>query len=133
MMSGSSQAAQPATIREGGRDVGQRRPRGSPSHALSTIVGAARELQPARLRLEGHGRSAQRAAHAHVTDDRGAGRARGVSRVRRRAIRTWCVHQRPRARGNMLTIRELSKTYANGVRALDRVTLEVPKGMFGLL
>ncbi len=32
-----------------------------------------------------------------------------------------------------LTIRDLSKTYANGVRALDRVTLTIPKGMFGLL
>jgi len=33
----------------------------------------------------------------------------------------------------MLTIRELTKTYANGVRALDGVTLDIPKGMFGLL
>lgn len=33
----------------------------------------------------------------------------------------------------MLTIRELSKTYANGVRALNNVYLEVPAGMFGLL
>lgn len=33
----------------------------------------------------------------------------------------------------MLTITGLSKTYPNGVRALDHVTLEVPKGMFGLL
>ena len=33
----------------------------------------------------------------------------------------------------MLTIRELSKTYDNGVRALNRVSLEVDKGMFGLL
>lgn len=33
----------------------------------------------------------------------------------------------------MLTIRELSKTYANGVRALDNVTLDIPRGMFGLL
>ena len=33
----------------------------------------------------------------------------------------------------MLTIRDLSKTYANGVRALDRVSLDIPKGMFGLL
>ena len=33
----------------------------------------------------------------------------------------------------MLTIRDLSKTYANGVRALDGVSLEVPRGMFGLL
>ncbi|HAN98224.1 MAG TPA: multidrug ABC transporter ATP-binding protein [Planctomycetaceae bacterium] len=32
-----------------------------------------------------------------------------------------------------LSIRDLSKTYANGVRALDRVTLTIPKGMFGLL
>ena len=33
----------------------------------------------------------------------------------------------------MLTIRNLSKTYANGVRALRDVTLEIPNGMFGLL
>jgi ABC-type multidrug transport system ATPase subunit len=33
----------------------------------------------------------------------------------------------------MLTIRSLSKTYANGVRALDNVNLDIPNGMFGLL
>lgn len=33
----------------------------------------------------------------------------------------------------MLTIRELCKTYPNGVRALDNVFLEIPRGMFGLL
>ncbi len=33
----------------------------------------------------------------------------------------------------MLTIRNLCKTYANGVKALDDVSLEIPKGMFGLL
>ncbi|MDE2306878.1 MAG: ABC transporter ATP-binding protein [Xanthomonadaceae bacterium] len=33
----------------------------------------------------------------------------------------------------MLTIRELSKTYANGVRALRNVSLDIPNGMFGLL
>src|SRR5215831_16432988 len=33
----------------------------------------------------------------------------------------------------MLTIRNLSKTYANGVKALDDVSLDVPAGMFGLL
>ncbi|HYC58868.1 MAG TPA: ABC transporter ATP-binding protein [Thermoanaerobaculia bacterium] len=33
----------------------------------------------------------------------------------------------------MLKISELSKTYPNGVRALDRVNLEVGKGLFGLL
>jgi ABC-type multidrug transport system ATPase subunit len=32
-----------------------------------------------------------------------------------------------------LRIRNLSKTYANGVVALDRVTLTIPPGMFGLL
>jgi ABC-type multidrug transport system ATPase subunit len=32
-----------------------------------------------------------------------------------------------------LQIRNLSKTYANGVRALDRVSLTIPTGMFGLL
>ena len=33
----------------------------------------------------------------------------------------------------MLTIRDLSKTYANGVTALRNVSLGVPTGMFGLL
>ncbi len=33
----------------------------------------------------------------------------------------------------MLTIRGLTKTYANGTRALDNVDLEIPRGMFGLL
>lgn len=33
----------------------------------------------------------------------------------------------------MLTIRDLSKTYKNGPRALDNVSLEIPTGMFGLL
>jgi len=32
-----------------------------------------------------------------------------------------------------LTIRDLSKTYSNGVRALRRVDLTIPPGMFGLL
>lgn len=32
-----------------------------------------------------------------------------------------------------LVIRDLSKTYANGVKALDRVSLTIPRGMFGLL
>ncbi len=33
----------------------------------------------------------------------------------------------------MLEIRSLSKTYANGVQALKDVTLDIPRGMFGLL
>lgn len=33
----------------------------------------------------------------------------------------------------MLTIRDLSKTYGNGVKALNNIFLEIPKGMFGLL
>ncbi|MCE3001184.1 MAG: ATP-binding cassette domain-containing protein, partial [Xanthomonadaceae bacterium] len=33
----------------------------------------------------------------------------------------------------MLTIKNLSKTYANGVRALNHVSLDIPKGLFGLL
>ena len=33
----------------------------------------------------------------------------------------------------MLTIRALSKTYANGVHALNNVNLDIPRGMFGLL
>jgi ABC-2 type transport system ATP-binding protein len=34
---------------------------------------------------------------------------------------------------HMLAIRGLTKTYSNGVRALDSVTLDIPRGMFGLL
>ena len=33
----------------------------------------------------------------------------------------------------MITIRSLRKTYSNGVRALDDITLDIPRGMFGLL
>ena len=33
---------------------------------------------------------------------------------------------------NTLTIENLNKTYANGVKALDNVTLELGSGMFGL-
>ncbi|MDG1750473.1 MAG: ATP-binding cassette domain-containing protein, partial [Thalassotalea sp.] len=33
----------------------------------------------------------------------------------------------------MLKINGLSKTYENGVHALDNVSLDIPKGMFGLL
>lgn len=33
----------------------------------------------------------------------------------------------------MLEIKNLDKTYANGVHALDNVSLEIPNGMFGLL
>lgn len=32
-----------------------------------------------------------------------------------------------------LTIKDLSKTYANGLRALQQVSLDIPVGMFGLL
>ena len=32
-----------------------------------------------------------------------------------------------------LTIQNLSKTYANGVKALDNLTLSIPRGMYGLL
>ena len=32
-----------------------------------------------------------------------------------------------------LVIRDLSKTYANGVHALKNVSLTIPQGMFGLL
>ncbi len=33
----------------------------------------------------------------------------------------------------MLAIKNLSKTYKNGVRALNNITLDIPTGMFGLL
>ena len=32
----------------------------------------------------------------------------------------------------MLTIRNLTHTYANGVCALSNINLDIPKGMFGL-
>ena len=32
-----------------------------------------------------------------------------------------------------LTIKNLSKTYKNGVKALDNVSLTIPRGMYGLL
>ena len=32
-----------------------------------------------------------------------------------------------------LRIRDLSKTYANGVHALQRINLTIPPGMYGLL
>lgn len=32
-----------------------------------------------------------------------------------------------------LSISNLSKTYANGVKALDNISMDIPKGMFGLL
>jgi ABC-type multidrug transport system ATPase subunit len=33
----------------------------------------------------------------------------------------------------MLKITQLNKAYTNGVKALDNVSLDIPKGMFGLL
>jgi len=39
----------------------------------------------------------------------------------------------PTRRPMQLTIRNLSKTYPNGTRALHDVSLDVPRGMFGLL
>jgi ABC-type multidrug transport system ATPase subunit len=33
----------------------------------------------------------------------------------------------------MLTLRDVSHVYPNGTRALDRVTLDIPRGMYGLL
>ena len=32
-----------------------------------------------------------------------------------------------------LSIKNLSKTYSNGVKALDNLSLDIPTGMFGLL
>jgi ABC-type multidrug transport system ATPase subunit len=34
---------------------------------------------------------------------------------------------------HMLSIKQLNKTYANGVKAINDVSLEIPNGMFGLL
>lgn len=33
----------------------------------------------------------------------------------------------------ILSIKNLSKTYPNGVQALNDISLEIPQGMFGLL
>ena len=33
----------------------------------------------------------------------------------------------------MLDLREVTHIYPNGTKALDNVTLSIPKGMFGLL
>jgi len=33
----------------------------------------------------------------------------------------------------LLSIKDLSHTYANGVRALNNINLDIPKGMFGFL
>ena len=44
------------------------------------------------------------------------------------------VYSSPGPKGvSMLTIRDLSKTYAKGIQALREVSLSIPKGMFGLL
>lgn len=45
----------------------------------------------------------------------------------------YWIHHHPRDDTTMLTIENLSKTYANGHQALKSVTLNIPKGMFGLL
>src|SRR3954468_3783790 len=34
---------------------------------------------------------------------------------------------------NVLTLQDVSHVYANGTRALDHVTLSIPRGMYGLL
>lgn len=33
----------------------------------------------------------------------------------------------------MLSIKQLNKTYANGVKCINNVSLDIPNGMFGLL
>src|SRR4051812_12638096 len=38
-----------------------------------------------------------------------------------------------RRRGNVLSLQAVSHIYPNGTRALDRVTLSIPRGMYGLL
>jgi len=56
----------------------------------------------------------------------------GLGTVARSQLRS--LHRpRPRPGDSMLAIRNLSKTYANGVQALKDITLEIPNGMFGLL
>src|SRR4029453_1188567 len=53
-----------------------------------------------------------------------------MERPRAAAVGPIC----PSHRGSMeLIIRDLSKRYANGVQAIDRVSLSIPPGMFGLL
>src|SRR3954471_3566776 len=41
--------------------------------------------------------------------------------------------QRSTGKHNMLNLQNVSHVYANGTRALDHVTLSIPRGMYGLL
>src|SRR5690606_3927637 len=51
-----------------------------------------------------------------------------------RALHRWAADIVLRSKGGaMITIRSLQKTYSNGVRALDYISLDIPRGMFGLL
>src|SRR5471032_238419 len=47
--------------------------------------------------------------------------------------RTPLPYLKPRRVLHMLSIKQLNKTYDNGVKAINNVSLEIPNGMFGLL
>src|SRR5688572_8286483 len=64
-------------------------------------------------------------------DDRPISSRRSIRHHRRRTARFSRAF--PHSGDPMLAIRSLSKTYANGVKALDDVSLDIPRGMFGLL
>jgi len=65
------------------------------------------------------------------------GRIHDLERTRGAAFYLSLIPRSCRSRRHrkepMLTIRDLSKTYANGVKALRGVSLDIPNGMFGLL
>ena len=90
------------------------------------VTGGARD----RRRGAAH-RNLRAARPFHCPGRRAAVAARRLGR-RSAAIGAGITRKR-RTDYAMLTISGLSKTYSGGVRALDSVTLDIPKGMFGLL
>jgi ABC-type multidrug transport system ATPase subunit len=57
----------------------------------------------------------------------------GAANVDRQGPPSHDASPRTRHRDMHLVIRDLSKTYANGTQALKDVSLDIPRGMFGLL
>src|SRR6185437_13981796 len=86
------------------------------------------KLQDAQFRAFASPRHVWRQPEPKVTVTNG-GWQRGATAGRLRVNR----NHRCQGADAMLTIRNLSKTYPNGVQALRDVSLDVPNGMFGLL